>query len=387
MHRMKEDRTLEVISVDVAGIMSGKVADIPLKENDVLFIPTRTDIQQERIITIRGEVQYPGIYKYADNESIEDFVLQAGGLTDKASTMKVNVSRRVSNPKALRPDSVIAKNFSLSLKDGFVIDGKPGFELMPFDEVFVFASPGYTEQQHVSVSGEITFPGTYSLSKRNAKLSDLVSAAGRPTDLAYIKGARLERKTNEDERKRMQAALQMAQEQQQQNLMEPAASSNSGNISTIGEQNKNSQLQKFQVPETYSVGIELDKALADTTSDANIVLREGDRLILPRYNATVKINGAVMYPNTIAFEQGKSAKYYINAAGGFTQNARRSNAYIIYMNGMVAKVSNGAKIRPGCEIVVPSKLNKKMSAAEKLTMGSSIASIAAMIATIANLAK
>lgn len=385
MHRMKPDRTLEVIPVDIEGIMSGKVADIPLQENDVLFVPTRQDKMSDRTITIRGEVQYPGVYKYADNETIEDFVLQAGGLTDKASTVKVTVSRRSNDSKALKPDSIIGKNFTLSLKDGFVIDGTPGFKLMPFDEVYVFASPGYTEQQNVSVTGEVMFSGTYTLTKRNARLTDLLQAAGGATDLAYIKGAKLMRRTNQAERERMQAAYQMALEQQQQNLMELAASNNSSNIVQMGEQTKQSQLQKFQVPDTYPVGIELDEAIKNPESDANMVLREGDQLILPRYNATVKINGAVMYPNTVAYEKGKSPKYYINAAGGFAQNARKSNAYIIYMNGMVSKVSNGAKVRPGCEIVVPSKLSRKSSPAELATMGTSIASIATMIATIANM--
>lgn len=388
MHRMKPDRTLEVVSVDIAGIMDGKVADIPLKENDVLFIPTRGDVQTERTITIRGEVNYPGVYKYANNETIEDFVLQAGGLTDKASTIKVNVSRRVTNPKALRPDSLIAKNYTMSLKDGFVIDGTPGFTLMPFDEVSVFKSPGTIEQQNVEVDGEVMFAGTYTLSKRNARLSDLIAAAGGATNLAYIKGARLERRTNEAERTRMQAAYRMAIEQQQKNMLELAARSNNASaVSQMAEKGQSAQLQKFEVPGTYQVGIELETALSRPGSDADLVLREGDRLIVPKYNGTVKINGAVMYPNTIAYEKGKNAKYYIDAAGGFATDAKKSNAYIIYMNGMIGKVAHGAKVRPGCEIVVPSKATNKMSLAEKLTMGSSISSIAAMIATIASLSK
>lgn len=388
MHRMKPDRTLEVVSVDIAGIMDGKVADIPLKENDVLFIPTRGDVQTERTITIRGEVHYPGVYKYADNETIEDFVLQAGGLTDKASTIKVNVSRRVTNPKALRPDSLIAKNYTMSLKDGFVVDGTPGFTLMPFDEVSVFKSPGTIEQQNVEVDGEVMFAGTYTLSKRNARLSDLIAAAGGATNLAYIKGARLERRTNEAERTRMQAAYRMAIEQQQKNMLELAARSNNASaVSQMAEKGQSAQLQKFEVPGTYQVGIELETALSRPGSDADLVLREGDRLIVPKYNGTVKINGAVMYPNTIAYEKGKNAKYYIDAAGGFATDAKKSNAYIIYMNGMISKVAHGAKVRPGCEIVVPSKATNKMSLAEKLTMGSSISSIAAMIATIASLSK
>lgn len=230
MHRMKPDRTLEVISMDIAGIMSGKVADIPLKENDVLFIPTRQDKLIERTITIRGEVQYPGTYKYADNETIEDFVLQAGGLTDKASTVNVNVSRRVSDAKALKPDSLIAQTFTLSLKDGFVIDGTPGFVLMPFDEVSIRKSPAYNELENVSIEGEVMFAGTYTLTKRNSRISDLFYKAGGATNEAYIKGARLIRRANSAEKDRMEAVLKMQREQQQKNLLQLAASSNSGNL-------------------------------------------------------------------------------------------------------------------------------------------------------------
>lgn len=388
MHRMKDDRSLKVISVDVAGIMSGKVADIPLQENDVLFIPTDPKKMRDRTITIRGEVNYPGVYEYADDETVEDFILQAGGLTDKASVAKVSVSRRVSDPNATQIDSIIGQQFELSLKDGFVIDGEPGFKLMPYDEVYVFRSPAYSDQKNVSVDGEVCFPGTYTLTMRNARLTDLLKMAGGPTDQAYIRGARLERKPNEEERKRMEAAYKMAQEQQQNELMElMASSSNASGLSTMAEKNKTTQLQKFQVPSTYSVGIELDKALKNPESDANIVLREGDRLMLPGYNGTVKINGAVMYPNTVAFERGKSARHYIDAAGGFAQNARKNNAYIIYMNGMVAKVSHGAKVEAGCEIVVPSKITRRTSPAEIATLGTSMASIATMIATIANMGK
>ncbi len=386
MHRMKADRTLEVVSVDVEGIMSGRVADLPLRENDVLFIPSRQEAMTERTITIHGEVHYPGIYKYADNETLEDFVLQAGGLKETASTVKVDVSRRVGNPRALSTDSIIARSYSFALKDGFVVDGQPGFTLMPFDEVYVRKSPAYSEQKNVSIEGEVVFAGDYTLTRRNARLTDLLKAAGGITDQAYVKGARLERVPTESERVRMEAAFKMQQEQLQQQLMALAASSNSGNIQQVAQQ-ANSQLDKYQVPNTYPVGIELDKALADPTSDANIVLREGDKLILPQYTATVKINGAVMYPNTIAYQKGKGAKYYINAAGGFSQNARKSNAYVIYMNGMVGKLSQGAHILPGCEIVVPSKISRRMSIAETMSLGSGMASIAAMIATIANLAK
>ena len=388
MHRMKTDRSLEVVSVDVEGIMSGKVADIPLKENDVLFIPTRQDKMNERTITIRGEVLFPGTYKYADNETIEDFVLQAGGLTDKASVVNVNVSRRVSDTKALRPDSLIAQTYTLSLKDGFVIDGTPGFILMPFDEVFIRKSPGYTEQQNVTIEGEVLFAGDYTLTKRNARLSDLFKKAGGSTKEAYLKGARLIRKANDTEKARMEAVLKMQREQQQKNLLQLAASSNSGsNLQQVAESAKNADLEKFNVPDEYPVGIDLSEAIKHPGSDEDLVLREGDRLVVPQYNGTVKINGAVMYANTVGYEKGKRASYYIDQAGGFASDAVKNKAYIIYMNGKVAKVSHGAKVQPGCEIVVPAKLKRKMSVAETMSLGTSMSSIAAMIATIANLSK
>ena len=388
MHRMKADRNLEVISVDLAGIMAGNTPDIPLKENDVLFIPTRQDKTTERTLTIRGEVQYPGVYKYAENETVEDFVLQAGGLTDKASTVNVMVSRRVSDAKATAPDSIIAQTYILSLKDGFVIDGTPGFKLMPFDEVSIRKSPAYAEQQNVKIEGEVMFGGTYTLSRRNVRLSDLFQRAGGATEQAYIKGARLIRKANEAEKARMEAVLKMQREQQQKNLLQLAASSNNASaITQTAKEAKDVDLLKFNVPEEYPVGIDLEEALNKPGSDADIILREGDRLVVPQYNGTVKINGAVMYANTVAYEKGKSVSKYIAEAGGYASDAYKSKSYIIYMNGKVAKVGHGTKVQPGCEIVVPAKMKRKMSVAETMSLGTSMSSIAAMIATIANLSK
>ena len=381
MHRMKSDRTLEVIPVDVEGILSGKVADMPIQNNDVLFIPTKQEMMEQQTITIHGEVNYPGTYKYAENETLEDFVLQAGGLKQTASTVKVDVARRVSNPKAWTTDSLTARTFSFALKDGFVIDGEPGFKLMPYDEVYVRKSPGYYKQQNVKVEGEVMFSGTYTLSKKNQRLSDIIKEAGGVNDRAFIEGARLERKTNEDERKRMEAALKTAKEQLEALELDAATVNKKIDL-------KNSEkIKKFEVPETYTVGIELDKALANPGGDADIVLREGDRIVVPQYNGTVKINGAVMYPNTVGYQKGKKAKYYINQAGGYSNKAKKSQAYIIYMNGTIAKVNDGARPKPGCEIVVPEKEINKMTIAEKMTIGTSVASIATMIATLANILK
>ena len=381
MHRMKPDRTLEVIPVDVEGILAGRTADIPIQNNDVLFIPTKQEMMEEQTITIHGEVFYPGVYKYADNETLEDFVLQAGGLKQTASTVKVDVARRIVNPKALTTDSVIARTYTFALKDGFVIDGEPGFKLMPYDEVYVRKSPGFYKQQNVMVEGEVMFGGTYTLSKKNQRLSDLIKNAGGVNDRAYVAGARLERKMNEVERKRMETILKMAREQAENLEIEAAAQNKKVDL-------ENSELLKrFEIPETYSVGIELDKALSNPGSDADIVLREGDKLIVPQYTATVKINGEVMYPNTVGYQQGKKAKYYINQAGGYSNKAKKSQTYIIYMNGTIAKVSEGARPMPGCEIFVPQKKINTMTVAEKLAIGSASASIATMIATLVNVLK
>lgn len=379
MHRMKKDRTLEVVPVDVEGILDGTVPDIPIQNNDVLFIPTKQEMMEEQTITIHGEVQYPGIYRYADNETLEDFVLQAGGLKQTASTVKVDVSRRIVNPKALTTDSVIARTYTFALKDGFVIDGTPGFKLMPFDEVYVRKSPSYYKQQNVVVEGEVMFSGTYTLSKKNQRLSDLIKSAGGVNDRGYIAGARLERKVNESERARMEAVLKKAKEEAEQMEIEAAKENKKIDLKD------SEKIKKFEIPEFYSVGIELDKALANPGCDADIVLREGDKIIVPQYNGTVKINGAVMYPNTVGFQKGKKAKYYIKQAGGFSEKAKKSQTYIVYMNGTIAKVSQNAKPKPGCEIVVPEKEINKMTIAEKMTIGTSVASIATMIATLANI--
>lgn len=366
IHRMKEDRTLEVIAVDVKGILKGTVADIPLKKNDVLFIPTKSESQTQKTLTIHGEVHYPGVYVYADNETLEDLVLQAGGLKDKASTVKVDVSRRIVNPKALSTDSLISRTFTFALKDGFVIDGTSGFTLLPFDEVYVRKSPGYSEQQNVEVVGNVMFAGTYTLSTKNERLSDIIKKAGGLTDLAYVKGARLERRITPDERLRMNTLLKMAERQ----------NSKKDSLDT----------KKLNIGDTYFVGIELDKALKEPGGDADIVLREHDRIIVPEFNGTVKISGEVMYPNTVSFEKNKSVRWYINQAGGWGNRAKRNHTYIIYMNGTVAKKSYKTKVRPGCEIVVPTKPEKGgNSLAQWLSIGTSVASIATMVATMTNL--
>ena len=368
MHRMKFDRTLEVIQVDIEGILSGRVADIPLKNEDVLYIPSKKDLLEQQTLTIHGEVLYPGTYTYADNTTVEDLIIQAGGLTDAASVMKVDVSRRITDKQAISVSDTIANTFSFRLKDGFVIDGTPGFTLQPYDEVYVRTSPGFSAQKNVTVEGEVLFGGTYTLAKKTQRLSEIIKQAGGLTTTAYAKGARLERQLTPEERARMEQVLKMAR-------------AKAGDSDTLN-------INKLDVGNTYYVGINLDKALAEPGGNYDIVLREGDRITIPEYTNTVKISGDVMYPNTVSFRKGKNVAYYVDQAGGWGSRAKKSRTYIIYMNGTVARIGNGVKPEPGCEIVVPSKpANSRMTTTEVVALASGTASIATMIATLVNLLK
>ena len=259
---------------------------------------------------------------------------------------------------------------------------------LPIDSTDLPVSPRYLrliEQQNVSIEGEVMYAGAYTLSKKNERLSDVFRKAGGATDLAFIEGARLERRVNEYERIRLEEIAKMRKEERERILQEMALNNNRS-TSEMAQFNRIEEVT--QIPDTYPVGIELDKALANPGCDEDIVLREGDRIIIPKYNGTVKINGEVMYPNSVAFNEGKKANYYIKQAGGFNRYAKKNQTYVIYMNGTVAKVTDGAKIRPGCEIVVPQKsMARKMTTAEYLAIGSTAASLATMVATIANLSK
>ena len=367
MHRMRADRTLEMLSVDIRGILEGTIPDVPLRNEDVLYIASREEKTQKQTVTISGEVLYPGVYKYAANESVEDLILQAGGPTDAASLVKVDVARRVSNPNATEADDQIAQTFSFKLTPDFNIADQPDFRLMPFDEVYVRRSPNYTEQQNVTVEGEVQFEGSYTLSNKGQRLSDIIKQAGGLTKRAYPEGTKLLRLMTPEEREQMEIVLRTAQR-------------NSGRDSI--------DVKKLMTNANYPVGIELDKALKNPGSEDDPILREGDRIVVPRYDGTVKINGEVLYPNTVYFKDGKNADYYIDLAGGTTSTAKKSQTIIIYMNGMVARADRKHKPRPGCQIVVPTKRQRRgMGLTEWLSVGTSAASLGTMFATIANLLK
>lgn len=359
MHRRRKDRTLEVISIDVDGLMNHTVPDVALRNEDVLFIPGVKDGQEERTFSIEGEVYYPGIYEYAENTTLEDLVLQAGGLKDAASVVKVDVSRRIRNNTSLNANDEVASAFSFALKDGFVVDGKQGFVLEPFDEVFVRRSPGYVEQEHVTVDGEIAFAGTYVLTRKGQRLSELVKNAGGVTKDAYLEGARLERKLTAEEKIKKQSMLRMA----------------------MGD---SIDVKKLDLSDTRNVGINLGMALENPGSDEwDIVLQKDDRLVIPQFNNTVSISGEVRYPNSVSYRNGAKLDYYINMAGGYSDKARKKRVYAVNMNGTVSRVRSAKDIQPGCEIVIPAKKERRgLSTAEIISMSSVLGTLTIALATL-----
>ena len=368
LYRQREDLTSEVVQIDIRSIMNGTSPNLALMKNDILYIPSIHDLEDRGNVTVHGEVAQPDSYPYADNMTLEDLIIQAGGLKEAASTVRIDVSRRIKNPRSTADNDTIGQMYTFSLKDGFVIDGQPGFILQPYDEVYVRRSPGYQAQQNVVIDGEILFGGNYAMTNREERLSDLVNKAGGPTSLAYLRGAKLTRVASAGEKKRMGDVIRLMSRQLGEAM-----------IDSLG----------IGVEDTFTVGIDLEKALTNPKGSADLVLREGDVVFIPKNTNTVTINGAVMVPNTVSYMKGKNVDYYLNQAGGYSDNARKSKKFIVYMNGQVTKVKGSGKkqIEPGCEIIVPSKAKKKGNIANILGYATSFSSLGMMIASIANLIK
>ena len=368
LRRLKPNRTQEVLSVNLEGIMDGTEPDMPLQNEDIIYIPTIPEHQYERTVSILGEVVFPGTYAYADSMTIENFILQAGGLTYAASTAKVDVSRTYHNPGATEAGMDLKKTYSFTIDENFQFSNDKNFILEPFDIIQVRRSPTYQDPITVSVDGEVMFRGDYTMERKNMRLTDLIKAAGGIVEGADIRGARLMRKMNEDEKARIRSVIRMARQ-------------------TSGDSGDSISLQKLALHTTYPVGIHLDEALANPGSTKDIELMDGDELVVPRFNHTVRISGDVNTPNTVAFEEGKSWKYYIEQGGGVGDRAKKKGTYIVYQNGTMAMAKKG-KIEPGCEVIVPTKAKRDNSnLTQWLAIGTSMASMATMIASIANLLK
>lgn len=364
--REREDLTLEILPVDLGAVMAGMAPDVALVKNDILYIPSIHDLKDLGNVTVAGEVARPGTFVYADNMTLEDAIMMAGGLLESASTVKIDVSRRIKNPTSDTPSETIGELFTFSFKDGYVLDGETGFVLQPYDHVMVRRSPGYETQRLVRVTGEVVFPGEYTMTRKEERLSDLVEKSGGLTQWAYVKGARLQRRIIGEERTRMQSTLEV-----------------------LDSARDSINIERLDLGSTYFVGIDLEEALANPGSDADLVLREGDVLGVPEYINTVKISGNVMYPNTVTYSPHMTVRDYVTMAGGYGYRSKKSKAYIIYLNGTVERAKRLSRnvVEPGCEIVVPQKRTREGQLQEFLSISTTAASLGTMIATIGNIIK
>ena len=360
IQRERPDYTLETIAFDLKAVMNGSAQDIVLQNNDVLYISSIHDLQDMGHINVSGEVARPGSYVFAANTTIEDAIIQAGGLLESASTAKVDLSRRIKEPTSTDVSDTLSYTFTYTIKDGFIVGGDE-VVLQPYDRIYVRKSPSYNVQNHVTVSGEVVYPGLYALSQRESRLSDLVAEAGGATKWAYVRGAKLVRKMTAEERAIVEATLKALGNAKGaiEGLVDPAESE-------------------------YTVGINLAAALENPGSDADVVLRDGDRLIVPEYTNTVKISGNVMYPNVVTFNQKMNVKKYVTMAGGYGYKAKKNKAYVVYMNGTVAKAKGCSKkvIEPGCEIIVPTKIQDPTILPTIMSIVSATSSTASMLSTI-----
>ena len=364
LNRERDDRSLEMLSVDIEGILKGTVPDVALRNNDELYIPSKYDLSDAGTLTISGEVAGPCTIVYAENMTLEDLIIRAGGLLESASLARVDVIRRVKNANATVAAEEISKMFSFSVKDNYVIEGENGFKLQPYDEVIVRRSPSYSNSRYVNITGEINFPGKYPLTKREERLTNLLEKAGGVTDYAYLKGARLVRRVNKEELARMKSALQSSMSRTDSILVDT-----------------------LDAKTTYYVAIDLDKAINNPGSVYDVVLREGDELTLPVYPSTVRVDGSVLSPNEVTYEPGKSVSYYIEQAGGYSDNAKKRKKYMIAMNGHIYKASGRTKVEPGAEIIVPQKGERKSNLSNILGIATTATSLGTMAASIANILK
>ena len=370
LYREGPDLELQIMALDLKDILEGRAKDVTLKRNDVLVISSIHELEERGALSIGGQVARPGSYPFAANTTLEDLIFQAGGLLEGASTARVDISRRIVDPTSTQQTQQISEIYTVSIENGLALNSGKGFKLMPYDHVEVRKSPGYNAQESVSVRGEVLFDGSYVLQKRNERLTDIIKRAGGILDEAYIKGAYLTRRLSEDELASRREVLRLAM-----------ANSGPGMGDSIA-------LSKINVSPTYNVGINLEKAIQNPGSHYDVVLQPGDALFIPEQQSTVKIAGDVMFPNTVVYEPGKKLSYYIDQAGGYGQRARKNKAFIVYLNGTVAKAKRGTPIEPGCQIIVPSKPDTSNTDWTKiLTLATSFSSVAALGATITNIFK
>lgn len=363
IHRQHEDRSLETCAIDLEGIMNGTKPDVSLQNNDELFVHSVFELNDQGTFTINGEVAIPGTFPFAANTTVQDLILQAGGLLRSASAARVDVVRLIVDNESLVAQKDISTYYTFSLNNGFAVDGADKFVLEPYDVVTVRRSPSYVSNRVVKVTGEINFPGYYNMSRREERVSDIIAKAGNITDFAYVKGAQLLRKRTDAEKKQTEM------------------------MADVVEADNDFVLNKNMVEQRYLVSFDMADALKNPGGENDLVLIDGDELIVPVLNNTVQIDGAVQMPTTVSYKKGMKKSDLINAAGGYAKRAYKRKAFIVYMNGRVSKLRRFTTIEPGSQVFIPKKDKKENQLQQIMSVSTTAASLGMMGVSIANLLK
>lgn len=363
IHRQHEDRSLETCAIDLEGIMNGTKPDVSLQNNDELFVHSVFELNDQGTFTINGEVAIPGTFPFAANTTVQDLILQAGGLLRSASAARVDVVRLIVDNESLVAQKDISTYYTFSLNNGFAVDGADKFVLEPYDVVTVRRSPSYVNNRGVKVTGEINFPGYYNMSRREERVSDIIAKAGNITDFAYVKGAQLLRKRTDAEKKQTEM------------------------MADVVEADNDFVLNKNMVEQRYLVSFDMADALKNPGGENDLVLVDGDELIVPVLNNTVKIDGAVQMPTTVSYKKGMKKSDLVNAAGGYAKRAYKRKAFIVYMNGRVSKLRRFTTIEPGSQVFIPKKDKKENQLQQIMSVSTTAASLGMMGVSIANLLK
>lgn len=369
--RTRKDFTKELVSFDVPTVLN-KTKDYELQTNDSVYIPTKQEMIEPYSLEILGEVNRPGVYPFEENLNIEDLIIRAQGLTSAASLIKVEVSRRLKDPKSNKSTSIEAQLFEFQIKSDLSLDvDMQKFFLEPYDKVIVRRSPAYKTQKTIFIEGEVLYPGPYQILKTGERISELINRSGGFTKQAYLQGVSL---------KREMTPAQKLQAQAKRKLADVAVNKKDSAINAA----------LFSVEDMYSVGIDIGKALKHPGSHDDVVLKTGDILFVPKLDNTVKISGAVLQSNSVVFTGG-GIKKYIAQAGGYTDFSHK-RPYVIYMNGQIAATKGWLfkfypKVEPGCEIIVPIRTDQedKLSTAEKLSLLLTASSTATVLLSLLRL--
>ncbi len=365
--RLKEDYTPENISFNVKEILDGS-QDIILQKDDKVFISSIFQLREARTVNITGQVSKPQTFEYVDNMTLSDLIIKAGGFNEQADLSVVEVSRRLSYEEAAKVTDKMNNIFQFALtRDLKLTPVDAAFKLQPFDEVFVRRAPGYRDQGTFYISGEVLYDGTFVITGKNERISDAIKRAGGLIPGAFTKGATLNR-TNK---------FSAAELEKRAQLMKT-----------------DSTLAKTLVTssETYSVGIELDKILANPGSNEDLLLQPGDLINIPRELQTVKVSGSVMNSLAVTFQKGYSLRKYISMAGGYSERASKGRTYVLYPNGTMKTTSrfifrHSPRIATGSEIIVPQKPEKKHNddTVKWISIGSGLSTLSIAIITLIKL--